>query len=112
MYCTVLCCVGKLVYQNTKYSFRIDSLLNVYKVQPTRSKRIYFLRKLLQDGVGGNGDADDFEGDNNRADAPAPIPAALALLMNTTKFIDMAPGRSFIREFFLQFLWMARDGFI
>ena len=70
--------------------------MNNYKTQTTRSKRIYFLRKLLQDGIGNPDDELLDSDETNRAEAPAPIPAALALMMNTTKFIDMAPGKCMV----------------
>ena len=66
--------------------------MNIYSAQPSRTKRIYFLRKLLQDGVGAADEDFEEADDSDRQEAPAPIPASLAMMMNTHKFIELAPG--------------------
>ena len=84
----VECPVFPLVKQHMQ---RFNGLMDLYSAQTTRSKRICFLRKLLQDGVGNVDEAFE-EGTESPPDKPAPIPAALAILMNTTRFIAHAPG--------------------
>jgi len=72
---------------------RINQLRSVLQKQTTRTKRITFLRKVLQDGGSyvGNNDFDDLS-DDDGTDKQAPIPQALSLMMNATKFLSHAPG--------------------
>jgi len=72
---------------------RLGQLREVMHKQSTRTKRIYFLDKLLQDNSGVATEEDDNSDDEtNKHDGRSVIPPALALLMNATKFFSDAPG--------------------
>merc|ERR550519_599028 len=69
---------------------RLGGLMNLYSAQTSRSRRMCFLRKLLQSDIG---EVDDeFEETNADPGKPAPVPPALAIMMNTARFIQHAPG--------------------
>ena len=66
-----------------------------YETLPSRSRRMCFLRKILQDNLGElDEDLEETQAGGQQESRPAPLPPSLAMMMNTTRIIQHAPGIS------------------